>query len=142
MGQSDFQERHNRIGAQPSPILEEAPVASPKLSKGSTFSVKSAVIGAVCSIVVMFLFFNLQAISDLAPESVKQSDTPGAFGVPVAILSVGWFTVIPIWFGGAFIFNALRRRPKLGPPAFVSGAFVVIAIGFLLMSVLGGQGAG
>jgi hypothetical protein len=43
--------------------------------------------GVLSSFVVFFLFFNLQAISHLAPESVKNGDTPGAFvGVALGVL--------------------------------------------------------
>ncbi len=89
--------------------------------------------GALSSFVVFFLFFNLQAISDLAPESVKNGDTPGAFGVPAAILTIVWIAAIPVLFVRGVYRSALSGKLLLN--WFATGAFVGVALGVLFLNL-------
>ncbi|MBO9413002.1 MULTISPECIES: hypothetical protein [unclassified Ruegeria] len=89
--------------------------------------------GALCSFVVFFLFFNIQTISDLAPESVKNGNTPGAFGIPVAILTVVWIAVIPALFVRGVYRSALSGKLLLN--WFATGAFVGVALGGLFLKL-------
>jgi hypothetical protein len=114
-------------GAMPRPTANRA---------GQTSPLRPFLWGAAASVVVLLLFSNIQAISDMAPASIRNSEMPGAFGLPVAIASVLWFVMIPIWFVISVIVSAVRGRGIL-PSAFVLGAFVALAIGFVLMKILG-----
>jgi hypothetical protein len=105
------------------------------MAAARSFSVWGAIKGLVATAIVFLLFENLQAISDLAPASIKNSDIPGLFGVPIALLSLGWFTVIPIWFLWEFMAN-MRKDRFVWPRSFILGAFVGLCIGFPILEVL------
>ncbi|SEW17604.1 hypothetical protein SAMN05444851_1879 [Aliiroseovarius sediminilitoris] len=141
MSQDHFQDMPDRLDAQGRGVQPDAqPPSAPR--HDNKLSGKWAMLGGVCSAVVLLLFVNLQAISDLAPERVTQNDTPGAFAMPVALLSVAWIALIPSWFLVSVIVNALRRKTRMAPPSFVIGAFVVLALGLGLFKFFGAGGAG
>jgi|GEM_PF-6307692 len=91
------------------------------------FKWSKAAIGFVASIIVVMLFANIQSISDAAQEAVRNSGTPGAFGAPIAILSVAWFAIIPMWFIRTITRGALSGW-KNTPSGFAVGAFAGLAI--------------
>ncbi len=104
------------------------------------FSIGRFLSGFVASGVVAWLFMNIQNISDMAPESIRNSDAPGALGVPVAILSIVWFAVIPILFVRRVMGGALGGRGATLPGPFVLGAFLGLAIFFAAIRLLDVQG--
>ncbi|WP_289042120.1 hypothetical protein [uncultured Aliiroseovarius sp.] len=104
------------------------------------FSAKGAMIGGLCSAVVMVLFVNLQAIADIGSAGVPQG-APGVLTMPVAVISAVWIALIPSWFMVSIIVNAVRRKSRLAPPSFVIGAFVVLAVGLGLFKFFGAGGA-
>ncbi|MEM7437989.1 MAG: hypothetical protein AAF393_00210 [Pseudomonadota bacterium] len=96
-----------------------------------------ALIGFLASGVVMLLFVNIQTISDMAPQSIKDSDYPGLLGLPIALLSVGWIITILIWFVISLIRSkstGVRVRP------FIAGAFAGLAVWLIALRVLSGGG--
>lgn len=141
MGQVDFQERLERIGKQPKAVVVGPAGASAAKARSRGFSNRWAAIGGICSAIVLALFVNLQAISDLAPDSVVQSDTPGLYAMPVALLAVVWFAAIPTWFSGGIIMNAIQRKGRILPHGFAVGAFVVLALGLFLFRMFWFDGA-
>ncbi|WP_171176468.1 hypothetical protein [Ruegeria sp. HKCCD8929] len=143
MGQDEFQARLQRISAkQPSTSVPKAAKSGEPARGAAKSSVRAVVFGAICSLIVLVLFLNIQSISDMAPESVRQSETPGAYGLPVAILAIAWFTLIPIWFVGSVLMKAMRGSGRLMPSAFVLGAFISLCLGLGAVQVLGAGGVG
>lgn len=101
------------------------------------FSPARFLAGIVSSALVMWLFLNLQTISDMAPAFIKESSMPGAMGAPIAILTLGWM----IFVTQAFV-RAIRRGARNGsrftvPGPFVLGAFVSLAAILLVLRYLG-----
>lgn len=85
--------------------------------------------GAGASALVMFLFENVQVISDLAPAAIRDSAMPGLLGAPVAILAVLWMALIPMIFVVELGRSAFAtRQPRAG--AFVTGALVSLVAYF------------
>ncbi len=104
------------------------------MAAARSFSVSGAVKGLVASAIVCLLLAIVQAISDMAPASIKNSDMPGLFGAPIALLSLGWIVVIPIWFFWELIANILKER-SAWPRPFIVGAFGGLCIGFPILRV-------
>ncbi|MDU8911025.1 hypothetical protein [Aestuariicoccus sp. MJ-SS9] len=89
-------------------------------------SVMRFVFGAATSALIMFLFENIQVISDLAPRFIKESSMPGILGAPVALVTAIWIVVIPMVFAVAVIRSGITgRRPWVR--AYVAGAFAGLA---------------
>lgn len=93
-------------------------------------AIAKAALGFSISAIIMIAFHNIQAVSDLAPEAVRDSNMPGLYGAPIAIISMLWIVLIIAWFGISIFINLPRGR--LSPGSFVSGAFVAVAIGLFL----------
>jgi len=129
MSQDDFQSRLQRIGtttsATPTGRLQKANPAK----KGWS----GAIFGGIASAVVVMLFANIQAISDAAPEAIRNSSAPGALGAPIALLSIAWFSIIPILFTRHILRSARAMQGFELPGSFLTGAFVVLAIGLIML---------
>lgn len=122
MAREDFEARLQRIEAV-------APEGAAARARGG-YGWGRFLLGALASATVVLAFANIQAISDLAPESIRTSATPGAFGAPVAVLSVLWFAAVPLLFVGGVLWNAIARKGRLLPRPFVTGAFAGLALAF------------
>ncbi|MGB3178656.1 MAG: hypothetical protein WBH14_10945 [Albidovulum sp.] len=133
MAQEDFEARLARIGTKERPSAATATRESGRLDSAPRW--RGAIWGGLASAAVLVLFANLQAISDAAPEAIRNSDTPGAFGAPVAILSVLWFAAIPMWFVGSVLKGALSMKGFFFPRPFVTGAFAVLAAGLAFLKL-------
>ncbi len=131
----DFQQRLERLGAQADTVVGGPSSGSnPPVGRRDGSWVSGAVLGALCSAAVVFLFNNIQRISDAAPQSVQDSEMPGLLGAPIAILAVAWFTVIPLWFVWSVVASATTGRSS--PRAFVVGAFLGLAAYFAAIRLL------
>ncbi|WP_170768146.1 hypothetical protein [Ruegeria lacuscaerulensis] len=64
---------------------------------------------------------------------MKNGDTPGAFGVPVAILTIVWIAAIPVLFVRGVYRSALSGKLLLN--WFATGAFVEVALGVLFLNL-------
>jgi len=126
MSNEEFQARIKRLQskkqASPNPKIQSSILGG--------FSWGSALQGFTLSLVIGFAFANLQAISDMAPQSIKNGPAPGMFGVPVAVISVLWVIVTPIWF-----FRTVMKGAASGwsvtPKGFPVGLFAGMALTFL-----------
>ncbi|OYX41695.1 MAG: hypothetical protein B7Z02_14865 [Rhodobacterales bacterium 32-67-9] len=83
----------------------------------------------------MTLFANIQAISDAAPDAIRNSSMPGAMGAPIALLSIAWFGIIPILFTRSVLRSARAMRGFELPGPFLTGAFIALAAGILTLKV-------
>ncbi len=126
MGQSDFQERLERIDLQKDSTGK-------RLARGGT-TLMPLVSGALCSAAVLWLFFNIQGIDGFIPESFRRSDIPGLWQTVVGIVSLVWFAVIPAWFALNLLGGLLLRRMPAGLP-FLTGASAALAAGYFLLPV-------
>lgn len=90
------------------------------------FSWGGAIQGFVVSLVIGFAFVNIQAISDMAPQSIKDGPAPGAFGAPVALISGLWIIITPIWFIRT-IMKAATSGWSVAPKGFPVGLFAGMA---------------
>ncbi|SMP08392.1 hypothetical protein [Shimia sagamensis] len=126
MSNDEFQARIKRLQSK----TQDVP--SPKIQSNDLggFSWGSAFTGFILSLVIGFAFSNLQAISDMAPQSIKDGPAPGIFGVPVAVISFLWVIVTPIWF-----FRTVMKGAASGwsvtPSGFPLGLFAGMALTFL-----------
>lgn len=97
-------------------------------------SVTRFVLGAGASALILFLFENIQTISDMAPAFIRDSSMPGLLGAPVALLTAIWVVVIPMVFVVAIVRSGISgRRPWVR--AHVAGAFAGLAGYFLSMAI-------
>ena len=95
-----------------------------QLNTHSRWSWPRANYGALLSAIVFALFVNMQAISDLAPTTIKESDMPGLFGAPVAVISFASMISVPfLWVRGVFADVAAGRSLFINRP-IMSGAFL------------------
>ena len=134
MPSKDFEERlaaieNSRTGPRPGFSGGGAP--SPK-RRG--YNWRLLILGGLASLAVMILFANIQNISDLAPASVKEGNTPGAWGGYVAILTMAWIVIVPVWFVIGVGMSAFRGRGGL-PGEFISGAFSILFVSFGIMQL-------
>ncbi|MEO0668570.1 MAG: hypothetical protein AAFZ99_11725 [Pseudomonadota bacterium] len=98
-----------------------------QINSHSRWSWPRAIYGALLSAFVFALFVNMQAISDLAPTTIKESDMPGLFGAPVAVISFAWMIGVPfLWVRGVFADVAAGRNVFVNRP-IMSGAFLAQA---------------
>ncbi len=72
---------------------------------------------------------NLQAISDSAPAFIRDSDTPGALGLPIALMSGLWIVYVCYAFVNG-VSRAASGRGRMSP--FKVGAFLSVAGYFVL----------
>lgn len=133
MSNQDFQDRLQRLDASGQQASAQANATRPA-PKDHGSPLRSGVIGAVCSAVVLALFHNMQTISDMAPDAVKQSETPGLLGLPIALLTVAWFLIIPLKFVRQVVRTSTNRNAPL-PTPFTIGAFVALALGLAAMQL-------
>ncbi len=134
MSKDDFHKRMARLGVRPDTLAGgPSPRSHSSTGRNNGFRLSRVVLGALCSAIVFFLFNNTQKISDAAPQSVRDSDTPGLFGAPIAVLTIAWFAIIPLWFVGTVTASAMRGRSA--PRPFVVGAFPGLAAGLALMQL-------
>ncbi len=122
MSNESIQNRLSRLQAK----HDAAPKAASVRNSGP-FNAGRFLKGLGASVLVCYLFNNIQAISDAAPDAIKNSETPGLLGAPVALLSVAWFAIIPV----LFVRHARRLYgpSQVAPSSFVLGAFAGMAIG-------------
>lgn len=95
------------------------------------FKWAGALKGFVLSLVIGFAFTNIQTISDMAPQSIKDSPMPGIFGMPVAAISVLWIIITPIWFVRVVVKGAISGW-AVSPAGFPIGLFAGMAVWLLL----------
>jgi hypothetical protein len=104
---------------------------------GSPFSTRRFFSGLIATGVVMWLFVNIQRISDMAPDFIANSKVPGALGVPIAILSLVWVTAIPIATVRPIIRSSTSGRGPSLPGPFALGAFLGLLVYFGLTWMFG-----
>ena len=88
--------------------------------------------GFVLSLVIGFAFANIQTISDMAPQSIKDGPTPGIFGLPVAAISILWIIITPIWFVRVVIKGAISGW-AVSPTGFPIGLFAGLGVSILAL---------
>ena len=148
MAAPDFQDRLARIAekqpqseqtAGPAPVsgLNSAP-AGPKTPRRKN-PVLGFLLGALGSVLIMGLFHNMQAISDAAPAFIRESETPGALGLPIAVATIIWIPLTCILF-----IRTISRGPNgRGEMSFFPiGAFATLARYFGIFKPARGFGAG
>ncbi|MFY0659104.1 MAG: hypothetical protein JXR15_01340 [Shimia sp.] len=126
MSNDAFQARIKRLQSK----TQEIPSPKKPSNDLGCFSWGGALKGFVLSLVIGFAFANLQAISDMAPQSIKDGPAPGILGVPIAVVSVLWVIITPIWF-----FRTVMKGAASGwavpPKGFPVGLFAGMALTFL-----------
>ncbi|CUH80558.1 hypothetical protein TRM7557_02973 [Tritonibacter multivorans] len=128
MSNEEFQARIKRLQSK----TQDLPSSRIQSKDSSGFSWGGAIKGFVVSLVIGFAFANIQAISDMAPQSIKDGLAPGAFGLPVAVISVVWVIVTPIWFIRTVLKGASSGW-KVTPRGFPVGLFAGMALTFLTL---------
>lgn len=128
MSHDEFQARIKRLQSKkkdlPSPRIQSNDLGG--------FSWSGAIKGFIVSLVIGFAFANIQAISDVAPQSIKDGLAPGAFGLPVAVISVIWIIVAPIWFIRTVLKGASSGW-TVTPRGFPVGLFAGMALTLLMI---------
>ena len=128
MSNDEFQSRINRLNSK----TQDVPRSRTQPNGFDRFSWAGAFKGLVLSLVIGFAFANIQTISDMAPQSIKDGPTPGIFGAPVAIISILWVIITPIWFVGTVTKGAMSGW-AVRPAGFPIGLFAGFALTFLLL---------
>ncbi|WP_105513028.1 hypothetical protein [Defluviimonas denitrificans] len=131
MAQDEFEARLARIRSQERPAPASTRPAATPVGRGWG----RAIWGGFASAVVVTLFANIQAISDAAPDAIRNSSMPGAMGAPIALLSIAWFGIIPILFTRSVLRSARAMRGFELPGPFLTGAFIALAAGILTLKV-------
>ena len=131
MSNDIFQARLERLNSE----TQHVPHPRVQPQQRDSFNRASAIKGFCLSIVIGFAFANMQAISDMAPQSIKEGPMPGLFGLPVALVSVAWVAITPIWFLLSAIRPAISGWKKT-PAGFPVGLFAGMALTFLVIKVL------
>lgn len=130
MSRDDFIRRTQRLEAA------GPPKKSAKSKSRPAYSMKSLVYGVLTSGIIVVLFYNLQTISDMAPQSVKDSNAPGLFGLPIAVITAIWVAGIPIVFVINAAINCMRSGGPKMPNPFILGAFLALALGMLIIRAM------
>lgn len=133
MSQQSFKDRVERLSASQSSSAPQLERSSYEIDKSKR--IRAFAYGMLISAVMCFLFHNIQNISDMAPAQVKNSDTPGALGAPIAIMFVFWMLFIPSRMVSQVV-KASRAGDVAVPSPFVLGAFIVLALYFLAINYL------
>ncbi len=131
MSNDKFKARLERLNS------ETAAVPTPRVPQNQRdrFNWNGAIKGFGLSIVIGFAFANMQAISDMAPQSIKEGPMPGLFGLPVALVSVAWVVITPLWFIRTAIRPALSGW-KETPAGFPVGMFAGLALTLFMIKAL------
>ena len=131
MSNDKFQARLERLNSETQHVSK--PRVQPQ--RRGSFNRASAIKGFGLSIVIGFAFANMQAISDMAPQSIKEGPMPGLFGLPIALVSVAWVVITPIWFIRTAVRPALSGW-KETPAGFPVGLFAGLALTLFMIKVL------
>lgn len=126
MSNDEFQARIKRLQSK----TQDLPTLRTQSKDLGGFSWGGAIKGFVASVVIGFAFANMQAISDMAPQSIKDGPAPGLFGLPIAVISVLWVIVTPIWFIRTVMKGAASGW-LVTPKGFPVGLFAGLALAFL-----------
>jgi hypothetical protein len=128
MSNDEFQARIARVNSK-----TQHPPSPTKQPNGlGRFSWAGAFRGFALSLVIGFAFANLQTISDMAPQSIKDGPTPGIFGAPVAVISILWIIITPIWFFRTVMKGAMSSW-STSPAGFPLGLFAGLAVSLLAL---------
>ena len=130
MANDEFQARLERLKSK----TQEEPRATKRFNNSGGFSWIGALKGFALSLVIGYAFTNMQAISDMAPQSIKDGPAPGLFGLPIAVISVLWIIITPIWFLRT-VTRAATSGWRVSPAGFPIGLFAGLALMVLAMQV-------
>lgn len=131
MSNDKFQARLERLNSE----TQQMPHPQVQPNQREPFDWNGAIKGFGLSIVIGFAFANMQAISDMAPQSIKEGPMPGLFGLPVALVSVAWVVITPIWFLRTAVRPALSGW-KETPAGFPVGLFAGLALTLFMSKAL------